>query len=59
MFPLTVGDDMTDDELAHWYRIMSETFGDNLPNIEREPIRFKYYVKLFKHLMKKHHGVIL
>lgn len=50
---------MTDDELAHWYRIMSETFGDNLPNIEREPIRFKYYVKLFKHLMKKHHGVIL
>lgn len=58
MFPLTVGDVMTDDELERHYGNMMATFGDNLPNFEKEPIRFRYYVKLYKYLLKIH-GVIL
>lgn len=26
---------------------MIEMFGDNLPNIENEPLRFTYYLKLY------------
>lgn len=59
IYPLTVGDVMTDDELEQHYQNMLLTFGENLPNLEKEPIRFKYYVKLYKYLLKTHHGVIL
>jgi len=40
---------MSDEELLHHYNRMVEIFGDNLPNIEQEPIRFKYYVKLYRY----------
>lgn len=59
IYPLTAGDVMTDDELEQHYQNMLSTFGNNLPNLEKEPIRFKYFVKLYKHLLKTHHGVIL
>jgi hypothetical protein len=54
MFPLTVGDVMTDDELEQHYENMLVSFGSNLPNFEKEPIRFFYYVRLYKHLLKVH-----
>lgn len=59
IYPLTVGDVMTDDDLEQHYQNMLFTFGDRMPNFEKEPIRFKYYVKLYKHLLMTHHGVTL
>jgi hypothetical protein len=44
---------MTDEEVLDKYNRMVEQFGDNLPNPEQEPIRFKYYVKLFDYYHNK------
>jgi len=30
-------------------------FGDNLPNPEQEPIRFKYYINLLFHMKRNGH----
>jgi hypothetical protein len=40
---------MSNEELEKIYKEMVEIFGDNLPNPEQEPIRFAYYVKLYKY----------
>jgi hypothetical protein len=40
---------MSSEELEKIYDEMVEIFGDNLPNPEQEPIRFAYYVKLYKY----------
>lgn len=42
---------MTDADLEHIYNNMVLMFGDRMPNPEREPRRFTYYVKLYKHLV--------
>lgn len=39
---------MTDEEVLHQYNKMVEVFGDQLPHPVHEPIRFAYYVKLYK-----------
>ena len=39
---------MSNDELIYHYNRMVEIWGDRLPNLEQEPIRFAYYVKLYK-----------
>lgn len=39
---------MTDEELKTILDEMLIMFGDNLPNPEQEPIRFKTYVKWYK-----------
>jgi len=39
---------MSDDELIEIYNEMVEIYGDLLPHPEHEPIRFAYYVKLYK-----------
>ena len=39
---------MTDEEILYHYNRMVEIYGD-LPNPEHEPIRFAYYVKLYKY----------
>lgn len=40
---------MENKELEKVYQEMVEIFGDHLPNPEQEPIRFSYYVKLYKY----------
>ncbi len=40
---------MTEAELQEKYNRMVEIFGNKLPDPEQEPIRFSYYVKLFKY----------
>ena len=40
---------MTDDEVLKMYERMQEVFGDELPDPEHEPIKFAYYVKIFKY----------
>lgn len=40
---------MTETEVQEKYNRMVEIFGTNLPDPEQEPIRFAYYVKLFKY----------
>jgi hypothetical protein len=44
---------MTDEEVLDKYNRMVEQFGEDLPNPEQEPIRFKYYVKLFNYYHEK------
>jgi hypothetical protein len=39
---------MTDEEAINHYNRMVEIWGYKLPNLEQEPIRFAYYVKLYK-----------
>lgn len=41
---------MSDEELDKVMKEMVLEFGDRLPDPECEPIRFAYYVKLFKYL---------
>jgi len=36
-------------EIEKIYNEMVEIFGDSLPNPEQEPVRFAYYVKLYKY----------
>lgn len=40
---------MTETEVQEKYNRMVGIFGTNLPDPEQEPIRFAYYVKLFKY----------
>ena len=40
---------MTDEEAIAKYEELSKYFNHNLPSLEHEPIRFAYYVKLFKY----------
>ena len=44
---------MTDDEAEQIYDMMSRVFGTSLPHPEREPIRFRFYCKLYKYLVDK------
>lgn len=44
---------MTEKEILDTYKEMQDHFGDDLPNFEQEPIRFAYYVKLFKYTKDK------
>lgn len=44
---------MSDEEVLHHYQQMVEIFGDHLPNPEHEPIRFRYYVKLYRYYYEK------
>lgn len=39
---------MTDEEAQKIFNRMVEIWGDRLPNLEQEPIRFEYYLKLYK-----------
>jgi hypothetical protein len=43
---------VTKEQIEKMYREMIEIFGDGLPNFEQEPIRFKYYVKLYEYYYK-------
>ena len=43
---------MTDEEALKMYEEMVEFFGE-VPNLEHEPIRFAYYVKLFKYYKER------
>lgn len=40
---------MTDAEYDKIGEELLEMFGENLPNPEQEPIRFGYYIKLYKY----------
>ena len=48
---------MTDQEAEHIFDNLYRLFGDRVPNPEREPLRFRYYVSLYKHLVKVHGGI--
>jgi len=41
---------MTDQEIQKAYDEMVEMWGDKLPNYEHEPIRFAFYVRMYKYL---------
>jgi hypothetical protein len=41
---------MTDQEIQKAYEEMFEMWGDKLPNYEHEPLRFAYYVRMYKYL---------
>ena len=40
---------MTTDEAQKVFDHMVEIFGDSLPNMEQEPLRFEYYVKMYQY----------
>ena len=40
---------MTDDVVIGHYEKMKSIYGDALPDPEQEPVRFAYYVKLYKY----------
>lgn len=44
---------MSDEEVIRHYENMKEVFKNDLPNPEHEPLRFAYYVKLYKYF---YHG---
>ena len=44
---------MTDEEVQKAYEEMVEMWGDKLPNPEHEPIRFGYYVRMYKFLKER------
>ena len=44
---------MTSEEIEAAYNEMIELWGDKLPNFEHEPIRFEYYVRMYKYLKGK------
>ena len=44
---------MTDQDLDNIYKEFIEFYNDNIPDIEHEPIRFQYYVKLFLYCRRK------
>ena len=46
---------MTDEEIIKMYNDMLEYFGQ-LPNPEQEPIRFAYYVKMYRYYKQKENG---
>lgn len=39
---------MNEEDYQKIYDEMLEMFGEKLPNIEQEPMRFRYYYKLYK-----------
>ena len=39
---------MHDNDVLFHYNRMVEIWGDKLPNLEQEPLRFAYYVSLYK-----------
>ena len=39
---------MTDQEVLQHYEKMVEIYGDLVPHPEHEPVRFAYYVKLYR-----------
>ena len=41
---------MTDQEIQKAYEEMVEMWGDKLPNYEHEPLRFAFYVRMYKYL---------
>jgi hypothetical protein len=41
---------MTDQEIQSAYEDMIGMWGDKLPNYEHEPIRFAFYVRMYKYL---------
>ena len=45
---------MSDQEVLAMYEDMKRIYGENLPNPDQEPIRFAYYVRLYKqfHMVK-------
>jgi hypothetical protein len=40
---------MTNEEIEKFGKELVEHYGDKLPNPIHEPIRFAYYIKLFKY----------
>ena len=44
---------MTDEEWNQVYEGMVVRWGDRLPSIDHEPIRFKYYVNLYLYYKKR------
>jgi|Laugresbdmm110dd_1035094.scaffolds.fasta_scaffold173816_1 hypothetical protein len=38
---------MTDEQVNDFYEKLKSFFGENLPDLDHEPIRFAYYVKLY------------
>jgi hypothetical protein len=47
---------MTDEEVVTYYNDMVDYFG-SLPNFEHEPIRFAYYVRLFKYMKERNASI--
>jgi hypothetical protein len=48
---------MTTEEVVKHYTRMREIWGSKLPNMEQEPYRFEYYVKLYKmYHMEQNYG---
>ena len=41
---------MTDQKIQSAYEDMIKMWGDKLPNYEHEPIRFAFYVRMYKYL---------
>jgi hypothetical protein len=41
---------VTDKEIEDAYNEMVEWWGDKMPNFEHEPLRFAYYVRMYKYL---------
>jgi len=44
---------MTDEQIEAAYNEMVEMWGDRLPNPEQEPLRFAYYVRMYKYFKEK------
>jgi hypothetical protein len=44
---------MTDEQIEAAYNEMVQMWGDKLPNPEQEPIRFAYYVRMYKYFKEK------
>lgn len=44
---------MNDEEVTDYYQKLIEYFGDSLPNYEKYPKSFAYYVKLYRYKMSK------
>ena len=44
---------MTNEEIENAYNEMIEMWGDKLPNFEHEPLRFAYYVRMWKYYKEK------
>jgi hypothetical protein len=47
---------MTDDEVLQAYDEMLKEWGDKLPNPIHEPIRFAYYVRMYKYFKERNNN---
>jgi hypothetical protein len=45
---------MTEQQAEQIHEDLIQLFGDRLPNYEREPRRFGYYIQIYKHLLRLH-----